>query len=48
MNDSYAYWDDVRKSSEAPLAGVAQLSAYIFSSTDEAIVRVNYLLRIYQ
>lgn len=40
IDDSYAYWDNLRQSCEASLAGVAELSAYIFSSTNENIVRV--------
>lgn len=44
MNDSFDYWDNLRQSTEAPLAGVAELSAYIFSSTNEKIVRVRLLL----
>lgn len=45
--DAYEHWDGIRKSSESSLAGVAQLSGYIFSSTSESITRVNffYLIR---
>lgn len=41
MSDSYAYWDDLRQSSHASVAGVAELSAYIFSTNNENIVRVS-------
>lgn len=41
MIDSYAYWDNLRLQDDASLFGVTQLSAYVFSSTDPAIVRVS-------
>lgn len=41
MNDSYAYWDNLRLQEDASLSGVTQLSAYVFSSTDSSIVRVS-------
>lgn len=41
MNDSYEYWDDLRRKEYAALAGVTQLSVYCFSSTDPSIVRVS-------
>ncbi|XP_055310318.1 D-aspartate oxidase isoform X2 [Sitodiplosis mosellana] len=43
MSDSYAYWDDLRLSEDASLAGVTQLSVYVFSSTDPSIVRNHFL-----
>lgn len=43
MNDSYEYWDDLRRKEDASLAGVTQLSVYCFSSTDPSIVRVRAL-----
>lgn len=39
--DAYDYWDNIRKSIDAPLAGVCQLSAYIFSKNQESITRVS-------
>jgi len=39
--DAYKHWDELRKSSESSLAGVAQLSGYIFSSTSQSITRVS-------
>lgn len=44
INESYSYWNDICKSSEAALAGVAQLSAYMFSSTNAKNVRVSCIL----
>mgnify|MGYP004599961587 CR=1 FL=1 len=41
ITDAFHYWDDLRKSADAPLAGVCQLSGYIFSTTSPAIVRVS-------
>ncbi|XP_065082190.1 D-aspartate oxidase [Ochlerotatus camptorhynchus] len=43
ISDAYNYWDEIRKTAESSEAGVAQLSAYIFSSTDPAIVRNRYI-----
>ncbi|EAT35138.1 AAEL012674-PA [Aedes aegypti] len=43
ISDAYLYWDEIRKTADASEAGVAQLSAYIFSSTDPAIVRNRYI-----
>ncbi|CAO1414644.1 unnamed protein product [Diamesa serratosioi] len=37
--DSYQYWDSIRKTEESSLAGIAQISGYIFSSTAESITR---------
>lgn len=40
MTDAFNYWDELRRSKEAPLAGVCQLSGYIYSRTSPSIVRV--------
>lgn len=42
--DAYHHWDDIRKSADSSLAGVCQLSGYIFSSTSQSITRVKSLL----
>ncbi|CAD7015362.1 unnamed protein product [Ceratitis capitata] len=39
----FSLLDDIRRSKEAPLAGVCQLSGYIFSSTSPKIVRNQYI-----
>lgn len=39
-NDSYYYWDEIRKSAFGSLAGVAQLSSYTYSNVSPDIVRV--------
>lgn len=44
--DAYQHWDDIRKSAESSLAGVCQLSGYIFSSTSQSITRVSIFLRL--
>lgn len=46
ISDAYHYWDEIRKTREAAEAGVTQLSGYIFSSIDEAIVRNHYIEKI--
>jgi len=46
INDSYWYWDDLRKSSIGSLAGVTQISSYIFSSSSPNIVRNRYLEKL--
>lgn len=46
INDAYAYWDAMSKTEEASLAGVTELSAYIFSSTSENIVKVSSMCSI--
>lgn len=43
IHDSYSYWNDVCQSSDAASAGVAELSAYMFSSTDAGNVRVSWI-----
>ncbi|XP_050326369.1 D-aspartate oxidase [Bactrocera neohumeralis] len=51
ITDAFHYWDDIRRSKEAPLAGVCQLSGYIYSSTSPKIVRnpfIENLLPIYR
>lgn len=48
--DAYNYWDDIRISSNASLAGVCQLSGYMFSSISESITRVTltpYLIKYF-
>lgn len=44
INDSYAYWDNLRLREDASLSGVTQLSAYAFSSTNPSTVRVGKIL----
>lgn len=44
--DAFNYWDDIRKSSEAPLAGVCQLSGYIFSTTSPSMVRNHFIEKL--
>lgn len=46
--DAYNYWDDIRISSNAPLAGVTQISGYIFSNIGKHVVRVRIPLNIYK
>ncbi|XP_055533300.1 D-aspartate oxidase [Wyeomyia smithii] len=46
ISDAYRYWDDIRKTEDASNAGVTQLSGYIFSSTDPAIVRNHYIEKV--
>lgn len=51
VTDAYNYWDNIRKSSEAPLAGVTQLSGYIFSTQSAATTRnglLEELLPVYR
>ncbi|EDV90873.1 D-aspartate oxidase [Drosophila grimshawi] len=51
MRDAFNYWDDIRRSKEASLAGVCQLSGYIFSRTTPSIVRnhfIEQLLPVYR
>lgn len=43
VNDAYNYWDNIRKSAEAPLAGVCSISGYIFSSASPSVVRNQYM-----
>jgi hypothetical protein len=44
IKDSYSYYDALRRSEQAPKAGVSLLSGYIFSSVDQSIVQVGYLM----
>jgi hypothetical protein len=44
IRDSYSYYDALRGSEQAPKAGVSLLAGYIFSSVDQSIVRVGYLM----
>ncbi|XP_075168072.1 D-amino acid oxidase 1 [Haematobia irritans] len=46
MTDAFHYWDDLRRSKEATLAGVCQLSGYIFSSTSPSIVRNHFIEKL--
>ncbi|XP_026478983.1 D-aspartate oxidase [Ctenocephalides felis] len=46
INDSYYYWDSIRKTSEAAEAGVTQLSVYIFSSKSAHITRNSYIEKL--
>lgn len=41
--DAYQHWDEIRKSTEANIAGVCQVSGYIFSSISVSISRVIFL-----
>lgn len=41
MTDAFNYWHDLRRSTESALAGVCQLSGYIFSRSSPSIVRVS-------
>ena len=40
--DAYQFWDDIRLTPEASLAGVTQLSGYLFSNTHKSVVQVRY------
>lgn len=46
LEDSYFYWDDIRKSAEGVKAGVIEVSGYIFSSEHPEIVRNTFLEKI--
>lgn len=46
IRDAYDHWDGIRKSEESAIAGVTQLSGYIFSNTSPEIVRNEYLEEI--
>lgn len=46
ITDAFTYWNDIRKSAEAPLAGVCQLSGYIFSTTSPSIVRNHFIEKL--
>ncbi|KAH8274626.1 hypothetical protein KR026_008787 [Drosophila bipectinata] len=46
MTDAFNYWDDLRRSKEAPLAGVCQLSGYIYSRTSPSIVRNHFIEKL--
>ncbi|KAM7343269.1 D-amino acid oxidase 1 [Cochliomyia hominivorax] len=46
INDAFYYWDDIRRSKDAALAGVCQLSGYIFSSISPSIVRNHYIEKL--
>ncbi|XP_049959273.1 D-aspartate oxidase isoform X2 [Schistocerca serialis cubense] len=46
INDSYYYYEDIRKSAEAAHAGVIQMSGYILSSINKDIVQNHYLEKL--
>uniref|UniRef100_A0A2M4BTA6 Putative d-aspartate oxidase n=1 Tax=Anopheles marajoara TaxID=58244 RepID=A0A2M4BTA6_9DIPT len=46
ISDAYSYWDELRKTSYSVKAGVCQMSGYIFSSRDPAIVRNHYIEKV--
>lgn len=46
MQDSYEFWDSLRKTSEGTEAGVLEISGYMFSSQFPEIVRVNSLVHL--
>ncbi|KAK4876751.1 hypothetical protein RN001_009257 [Aquatica leii] len=43
INDSYHHWNDLNVTAEASLAGVTELSGYMFSKISPDIVRNSYL-----
>ena len=43
IHNSYYHWDNIRSSVEASLAGVTELSGYMFTSLSASIVRNPYL-----
>jgi len=43
IRDSYDYYDALRRSEQAPRAGVSQVSGYIFSSIDPSLVQNHFL-----
>lgn len=46
IRDSYEHWDAIRRTEEAPKAGICQLSGYIFSNTHPSMVRNAFLEKI--
>jgi len=46
IRDSYDYYDALRRSEQAPRAGVSQVSGYIFSSIDPSLVQNHFLEEI--
>jgi len=44
IRDSYNYYDALRRSEQAPKAGVSLVSGYIFSSVDPSLVQVGYIV----
>ncbi|XP_037956196.1 D-aspartate oxidase-like [Teleopsis dalmanni] len=46
ITDAFNYWDEIRRSKEAPLAGVCQLSGYIFSSISPKITRNHFIEKL--
>jgi len=44
IRDSYNYYDALRRSEQAPRAGVSLVSGYIFSSVDPSLVQVGYIM----
>jgi D-aspartate oxidase len=47
VKDAYEHWDSIRKSADGSLAGVCQMSGYIFSSISADITRVRRLYTSY-
>lgn len=43
INNSYHHWDSIRRTAEASLAGVTEISGYMFSSDSPSTVRNPYL-----
>ncbi|XP_052873045.1 D-aspartate oxidase [Anopheles cruzii] len=46
ISDAYSYWDELRKTEHSFRAGVCQMSGYIFSSRDPAIVRNHFIEKV--
>uniref|UniRef100_A0A182QAF0 FAD dependent oxidoreductase domain-containing protein n=1 Tax=Anopheles farauti TaxID=69004 RepID=A0A182QAF0_9DIPT len=46
ISDAYEHWNELRKTEHSAQAGVCQLSGYIFSSRDPAIVRNHYIEKV--
>lgn len=46
ISDAYNHWDELRRTEYAARAGVCQLSGYIFSSREAAIVRNHYMEKL--
>jgi hypothetical protein len=44
IRDSYNYYDGLRRSEQAPRAGVSLVSGSIFSSVDPSLVQVGYIM----
>uniref|UniRef100_A0AAG5D4W0 FAD dependent oxidoreductase domain-containing protein n=1 Tax=Anopheles atroparvus TaxID=41427 RepID=A0AAG5D4W0_ANOAO len=46
ISDAYRHWDELRVTEHSARAGVCQMSGYIFSSRDPAIVRNYYIEKV--